>query len=104
MPRDSKQKMKKDTIHKSKRLDENARRKKKNDQSDSDDDYSSNYSEDDDDAEGGEMDAHEYRKFLAKMFPSKHMNEKVQMGNKIKQLLRKLPHDDEDSDDEEDSD
>jgi ATP-dependent Lon protease len=34
------------------------------------------------------MDQHEYRKFLSKMFPSKHINDKVKAGDKLKKTLK----------------
>uniref|UniRef100_A0A6C0ERM3 ATPase AAA-type core domain-containing protein n=1 Tax=viral metagenome TaxID=1070528 RepID=A0A6C0ERM3_9ZZZZ len=52
---------------------------KKNIGSDSDNNSSSD-SED-------EMDVHEYRKFLQKIFPSKHMNKKIKDGEKLKKHM-----------------
>ena len=34
------------------------------------------------------MDQHEYRKFLAKMFPSKHAKDKVKAGEKLKNVFK----------------
>ena len=53
--------------------------KKRNESSDNDDSSS------DDDMD---MDDHEYRKLLSKMFPSKHMDKKVESGEKL--FLKKL--------------
>ena len=50
--------------------------------SDDDSDYTSEVSE-------GEMDVHEYRKFISKIFPSKHINNKIKAGNIIKNLNKK---------------
>ena len=48
---------------------------------DSDNDNDSSESDNDD------MDAHEYRKFLSKIFPSKHLNKKIKAGEKLKKTL-----------------
>jgi ATP-dependent Lon protease len=58
-------------------------KKKKNNHSDSDDDY---FSESDSDYDNDELDVHEYRKFLAKIFPSKHIDNKIKAGEKIKKI------------------
>ena len=65
-----------------KKEEELSRKKKRNEESDSSDDNE----EDDDDSENDndEMDAHEYRKFLSKIFPSNHLNKKIKSGEKIK--------------------
>jgi len=36
-----------------------------------------------------EMDVHEYRKFLSKIFPSKHLTNKIKAGNKLKEKKEK---------------
>jgi ATP-dependent Lon protease len=78
MPRDSQTKLKKEHNKRSKKDDEKKRNKKINNDSDSDDgDYES----------GEEMDVHEYRKFLSKIFPSKHLSKKIQAGEKIKKII-----------------
>ena len=78
MPRDSQTKLKKEQNKRSKKDEEKKRNKKNNNDSDSDDgDYES----------GEEMDVHEYRKFLSKLFPSKHLNKKIQAGEKIKKII-----------------
>jgi ATP-dependent Lon protease len=64
--------------------EEAARLRKHNDTS-SDSDYDSE-SEEDENKE--ELDIHEYRKFLAKTFPSKHMNKKVNAGKKLQKVLK----------------
>ena len=61
-------------------------KKKQNNHSDSsdfDDDGSSEFEE-----EELEMDEHEYRKFLSKIFPSKILNEKVKAGEKMKKSVK----------------
>jgi ATP-dependent Lon protease len=88
MPRDSQTKLKKEQNKRSKKDDEKKRNKKINNDSDSDDgDYDS----------GEEMDVHEYRKFLSKIFPSKHLSKKIQAGEKLKRTIEVQ----EDSDEEE---
>jgi ATP-dependent Lon protease len=78
MPRDSQTKLKNEQNKRSKKDEEKKRNKKNNNDSDSDDgDYES----------GEEMDVHEYRKFLSKLFPSKHLNKKIQAGEKIKKII-----------------
>jgi len=80
MAKDNQNKLsKKEMISKrSKRLEELRQKKKKNESSDSD-----NHS----DSESEEMDVHEYRKFISKIFPSKHMNTKVKAGEDLKKVL-----------------
>ena len=48
---------------------------------DSDNDNGSSESDNDD------MNTHEYRKFLSKIFPSKHLNNKIKAGEKLKKTL-----------------
>ena len=77
MSRDIKRENKKIT-NKSKKNDERSYRKKMAEQSDSDDESSYKTEEEEDEEEDdenncGEMDKHEYNKFLAKLFPSKSM-------------------------------
>jgi ATP-dependent Lon protease len=55
---------------------------------------------DDDDDEDGEMDAHEYRKFLSTLFPSKNLSKKVKAGEKLSKKLA----DNADDDDEDEAD
>jgi ATP-dependent Lon protease len=78
MPRDNQTKMNKEQNKRSKKDDEKRRNKKNNNDSDSDDgDYESN----------DEMDVHEYRKFLSKIFPSKHLSKKIKAGEKLKKVI-----------------
>jgi ATP-dependent Lon protease len=64
-------------------------KKKKNKDSDSDDNYS--------DSENEEMNIHEFRKYVQKIFPSKHMDKKIKAGEKLK----KKEEEDEDNEEEE---
>jgi len=98
MTRENKSKLsKKEQIRRSKR-EELSKNKKKHDTSDSEDD--SEYDPNEESEE--EMDQHEYRKFLAKIFPSKYLNNKIKDGEKIKKVSRKVEEvsDDEESEEE----
>ncbi len=95
MARDAQTKYSKKESKVSKKVDEEAKKKKRN--NDSDDDNTSAMSSDDED----EMDVHEYRKFLKKIFPSKHLDKKINAGEKVKSLSKKQVSDDEDSEEEE---
>jgi ATP-dependent Lon protease len=76
MARDNQNKLsKKEQIKRSKRDDEKLRNKKKNEESDSDNG---------EDETSDDMDVHEYRKFISKIFPSKHLSNKIKAGEKIK--------------------
>lgn len=67
----------------SKRIEEkNHKKKLVEDSSDDDESYHPSDSEE-------EMDVHEYRKFLSKMFPSKHLTNKIKAGEKVKQAINK---------------
>jgi len=95
MARDTQSKnSKKETSKKIKKQEELARKKKSNEDSDDDGDIIASEDEED------EMDMHEYRKFLGKMFPSKFMDKKVKMGEKIKKFLKTVPSEEDDEDDE----
>ena len=79
MPRDSKTKLKNEQNKRSKKDEEKYRNKKNNADSDSDEgEYES----------GDEMDVNEYRKFLSKLFPSKHLSKKIKSGEKIKKFVK----------------
>ena len=69
--------------------DQLASKKKQNAQSDDDSDFDDDRSSDFEDDEEVEMDEHEYRKFLSKIFPSKHLNEKIKAGEKMKKAVLK---------------
>jgi ATP-dependent Lon protease len=82
---------KKEQMKKSKKAEELSKKKKQH--IDSDDEGGDDFiSESDSD----EMDVHEYRKFLTKIFPSKHLDKKVAAGEKIKKIYEKLEKADED--------
>ena len=74
MTRDQNKIVKKEQNKASKKRDEAIRRRKNNEESSDDDGSYSSESDSD------EMDQHEYRKFLAKMFPSKYAKDKVKAG------------------------
>jgi ATP-dependent Lon protease len=96
MARDTKSKTtKNETSKKNKKQEELARKKKSN--KDSDDDEGDFMASDDED---DEMDMQEYRKFIGKMFPSKFMDKKVKMGEKIKKFLKTVPSEEDDEEDE----
>jgi ATP-dependent Lon protease len=71
------------------------------DDEDEDDDDDEKYDPEEDD-EDASIDSHEYRKFLKKIFPSKHLDKTVKLGEKIKNA-KKYKNDDTD-DEEEDED
>ena len=83
MPTDISNKLsKKGKNESSNKRDEINKRKKKNGNNDSDDDFI--------DSENDEMDVHEYRKFISKIFPSKHLNKKIMSGEKLKKIAKTL--------------
>lgn len=83
MTRDQNKIVKKEQSKASKKMDESIRRRKKNEESSDDGGSQSS------DSESDEIDQHEYRKFLAKMFPSKNANDKVKAGEHLKKVLQK---------------
>ena len=83
MPNDSSNKVsKKEQIKKYNKKADLNRKKKKNKDSDSD-----NENINDGDSENEEMDVHEFRKYVQKIFPSKHMNKKIKDGEKLKKII-----------------
>ncbi len=82
MPRDTQTKLSAKDKKKLAKQQEMNMRKKKNQDSDSDNDNTNSDDEQDDN-----MDVHEYRKFIQKIFPSKHLNKKIKAGNKLKKSL-----------------
>jgi ATP-dependent Lon protease len=94
MPRDNQTKMTKKENNRNKKREEELKKKKINEESSDDE---SSYTDDDDEEEG--MDAHEYRKLLKKMFPSKHLDNKIKAGERLKKYLKK-GKDDEDEEEE----
>jgi len=80
MSRDTQSKMSKKELNKrSKKEEDKSRNKKRNEESDSDNGIS--------DSEDEEINVHEYRKFLSKIFPSKHLNKKIKDGEKLKKCI-----------------
>lgn len=71
----------------SKRREEESRKLKEHESSDSDIDF---VSESEDEEDEDKFDMQEYRKFLAKMYPSKHINKKVDAGEKLKDVKKKV--------------
>ena len=76
-----KDKKKMTTKKSSKKEDNESKNKKRNESSDSEGESSE---------EEMDMDSHEYRKFLSKLFPSKHLKEKVKSGEKLKDAFKKM--------------
>ena len=97
MPQDNKSsKLNKKFNKLDKKREELNKKKKRNESSDSsDNDDETVYS-----TEEEEMDVHEYRKFLKKIFPSKHLDKKIKDGDKLKKKYEEIL-DDESSDTEE---
>jgi ATP-dependent Lon protease len=89
---------KKEQMKNTKKTEELSKKKKK--VVDSDDDGDDFISESDSD----EMDVHEYRKFLSKIFPSKHLDKKVAAGEKIKKIHKQIEQADDDEEWETDDD
>ena len=88
--------MPKDTKHaKSKKQERVEQKKRKNEESDSD-----SGSESTSDNSEDEMDVHEYRKYLSKIFPSKHLNKKIKAGESIKKRLKRIEESSDSSSDE----
>ena len=83
---------KKEQNKKTKKTEDKSKKQKKVVDSDDDDDCNDFISESDSD----EMDVHEYRKFLSKIFPSKHLNNKINAGEQIKKLQKQLEEEDDD--------
>ena len=83
-------------IKRTKKVKEPVQKKKKVESSDSEGDNGSN-----DDEEEDEMDETEYRKFLSKIFPSKHLDKKIAAGTRLKKKIQELEEDEEEEDEEE---
>jgi len=99
MARDAQTKYSKKDTKRSKKSEELTKKKKRNQDSDDDDNNSSMTSDDEE-----EMDVHEYRKFLKKIFPSKHLDKKIEAGEKLKSSMKKqnvLDDSEEEEDNEE---
>ena len=81
MPRDSQTKIsKREQVKRTKKQEELNKKKKMNKESDSDDNNESG-------SDSEDMDVHEYRKFLSKIFPSKNLNKKIRAGEKLKKTI-----------------
>jgi len=72
------------------------------DDDDEDDEEDVEYDPDEDDDDES-MDSHEYRRFLKQIFPSKHLDKTVKLGDKIKKNAKKTKIE-ESSDEDEDED
>ena len=94
MTKDTKPKMNKttDTIKRSKRIEEQNRKKKQHQESSDDDSFISESEE--------EMDVHEYRKFLSKIFPSRHLDREIKAGEKLKEITNNASDSESDSESE----
>ena len=86
---------------KDRKREEITRRRKSNESSDDDED-GDEYSSCSDDEED-EMDVHEYRKFISKIFPSKHLNQKIKSGEKLKKVLDNESSEEDDESEEEET-
>jgi ATP-dependent Lon protease len=79
-----------------KKREEITKKQKKNKESDSDSNIDSNIdSNTDSDSEKDEMDVHELRKYIQKIFPSKHMEKKIKAGDKLKKNIKHMDEDEE---------
>jgi ATP-dependent Lon protease len=84
MPRDNSTKMsKKEQTKKFNKKAEMDRKKKNNQDSDS-----NNGDINDSGTENEEMDVHEFRKYIQKIFPSKHIDKKIKAGEKLKKFIK----------------
>jgi ATP-dependent Lon protease len=83
MPRDQTKISKVEQMKRSKKYDELNKKKKKNSTSDSDSDFLAS------DSENDEMDVHEFRKYVQKIFPSKNLDKKIKAGEKVKKIIEK---------------
>jgi ATP-dependent Lon protease len=75
-------------IRRSKRLAEQNKTKKRSGNFDNSSTDEESYDEDDNDSENEEIDIHEYRKYISQIFPSKHMNQKVKAGERLKKVFK----------------
>jgi len=73
----NKQISKRDRVNRS---NESKLKKKRNESSDSEDDNSSSESDDE------KINIHEFRKYVQKIFPSKHLDKKIKAGEKLKKI------------------
>ena len=90
MTRDSSNKLsKREQVKRSNKKADTNLKKKKNEESDSDNDVNGS------DSENDEMDIHEFRKYVQKIFPSKHMENKIKSGEKLKKLAEEEEEEEE---------
>jgi ATP-dependent Lon protease len=87
MPRDTNTKLRSRMSNKKKIIESSDSESNSNSESDS------SYHPGDSEDEG--FDRHEYRKFLAKIFPSKHLNNKIKAGEKLKKKRSDMDIDEE---------
>ena len=81
MTRDTSNKLsKREQIKRTNKKGDTNLKKKKNEDSDSDNGNGSDY-------ESDEIDMHEFRKYVKKIFPSKHMENKIKAGEKLKKAV-----------------
>jgi ATP-dependent Lon protease len=80
MARDTQSKSSKKEIKKTKKQEELSNKKKKADNSDSDEN-------DESESDNEEIDVHEYRKFISKIFPSKYIDKKIKAGENLKKVI-----------------
>ena len=86
MPRDAQNKNNSKTKQ-AKKAEEEKRKRKQFEDSGSDNNSS--------DSESDELNPQEYRKFLSKLFPSKHLNDKIKAGENLKNKLKSLSKENE---------
>jgi ATP-dependent Lon protease len=79
---DNQSKVSKKDLSKHNKKDESSKQRRKKDESSDSDEYDGS-----DDSESEELDVQEYRKFLSKIFPSNHLNKKINSGEKVKKVL-----------------
>jgi len=97
MTRENKMKLSKNEQIRRAKREELSKNKKKHESSDSEDD--SDYDPNEETEE--EMDPQEYRKFLAKIFPSKYLNNKIKDGEKVKKGSKKEIYESEEDEESE---
>jgi ATP-dependent Lon protease len=86
MPRDNSYKSNSKASYK--KVDERNTKKKKNDNN-SDSEFGSD-SDDSDSTESDKMNVHELRKYIKTIFPSKHIDNKIQSGEKLKKISKTI--------------
>jgi len=95
MPRDNKSTVVNKRVPDKKGKKEQVKNRKQIEDSESSDDNDSDIlldldeEDSDEEEEDEEFDMQEYRKMLAKTFPSKHLNKKVEAGSKLEKVLKK---------------